>query len=101
MNALEKYLKRLKFTKIIYILLLTKIALIYTKVCLENWDRGGLPLCGVKVSHQVMLPKALQCLLPRTTTWWEQSGAFSDNGQHGSFASFRQEFDSPKVHKTT
>ena len=51
MNALEKYLKRLKFTKIIYILLLTKIALIYTKVCLENWDRGGLPLCGVKVSH--------------------------------------------------
>ena len=65
MNALEKYLKRLKFTKIIYILLLTKIALIYTKVCLENWDRGGLPLCGVKVSHQVTLSKALQCYAPR------------------------------------
>ena len=24
----------------------------------KKWDRGGLPLCGVKVSGYTMLPKA-------------------------------------------
>ena len=24
----------------------------------KKWDRGGLPLCGVKVSDYTMLPKA-------------------------------------------
>ena len=36
-------------------------------ISISKWDRGGLPLCGVKVSGYTMLPKAPWCLLPRTS----------------------------------
>ena len=37
-------------------------------ISISKWDRGGLPLCGVKVSCYTMPPKSTLVLAPKNPT---------------------------------